>query len=97
MNELYGVLGAYLNHWKASRRMVAKERVGATYVRTYEKRAMTPYERALTHENIADGVKEKLRKEHATQNPLLMLKKIATIKKKIYELAKASRNRAAIE
>lgn len=95
MNELYDVLEPYLNHWKASRRMIAKKRVGAKYVRTYEKRAMTPYERVLAREDVADEVKEKLHKEHAVQNPLLMLKNIAILKKKIYELARASRNRAA--
>src|SRR3990167_7462983 len=96
LNELYGVLAAYLNHWKASRRMIAKERVGAKYIRTYEKRARTPYERAMTREDVADDAKAKLRKAHDALNPLLLLKKVATLKKKIYELAKASRNRAAV-
>lgn len=95
VNELYAVLEAYLNHWKASRRMTAKERIGAKYVRTYEKRAMTPYERVMAHPDIANDVKEKLRNVHDTLNPLLLLKKIVTLKKKIYELARASRNRAA--
>src|SRR3989344_5757163 len=96
LNEPYGVLAAYLNHWKASRRMIAKERVGAKYIRTYEKRARTPYERAMTREDVADDAKAKLRKAHDALNPLLLLKKVATLKKKIYELAKASRNRAAV-
>lgn len=97
LNQLYDVLEAYLNHWKASRRMISKERVGAKYARTYEKRAMTPYERVLAREDIADDVKEKLRKEHDTQNPLLLLKKIAALKKKMYNPAKASRDRGAAE
>src|SRR3989344_4666007 len=77
LNELYGVLAAYLNHWKASRRMIANER-------------------AMTREDVADDAKAKLRKAHDALNPLLLLKKVATLKKKIYELAKASRNRAAV-
>lgn len=44
LNELYDVLEMYLNHWKASRRMIKKERIGSKYVRTYEKIAQTPYQ-----------------------------------------------------
>ncbi len=47
--------------------------------------------------DVADAVKEKPQKEHESLDPLLLLKKIATLKKKIYELAKASRNRRATE
>lgn len=95
VNELYVVLEDYLNHWKASRRMVSKVRIGAKYVRSYEQRAMTPYERVMARSDIADRLKEKLRKKHETQNPLLLLRKVGTLKKKIYELAKAARNRSA--
>ena len=95
MNELYAVLEDYLNHWKASRRMLSKERIGAKYVRTYEKRAQTAYERVLAREDVTNATKEKLRRVHETQNPLLLLQKVGTLKKKIYELAKASRNRSA--
>jgi len=92
LNDLYDVLETYLNHWKASRRMISKERIGAKYVRKYEKIAQTPYQRVLAHTDITADVKEKLRKQHDTLNPLLLLKKIATLKKKLYELTKASRN-----
>lgn len=73
--------------------MISKERIGAKYRRTYEKRAMTPYERVLTREDIAEDIKEKLKKEHGILNPLSLLKKIATLKKEIYELTKTARNR----
>lgn len=95
LNKLYDALEHYLNHWKASRRMLSKERVGAKYVRTYEKRAMTPYERVMARGDVPVDLKEKLRKAHEAQNPLLLLRKIAILRKQIYELTKASRNRAA--
>lgn len=97
VNELCDTVGRYANHWKAVRRTVSKERVGAKYKRKYEKCAMTPYERIMARDDVMKDTKEKLRKEHDTQNPLLLLKKIATLKKKIYALTKASRNRSAIE
>jgi hypothetical protein len=95
VNELCDTVGLYTNHWKAVKRMTSKERVGAKYKRTYEKRALTPYARVLAREDIAEEAKEKLRTEHETLNPLLLLKKIVTLKKKIYEITKASRNRTA--
>ena len=72
MNDFYHVLGLYLNHFKAVRRQVSKERVGSKYVRKYEKVAKTPYQRVLEHPAIDERVKEKLRKEHATLNPLVL-------------------------
>lgn len=94
VNELCDTITIYVNHWKAVRRMTFKERIGSKYKRTYEKRAMTPYERVLARGDVAEDVKSKLREEHETLNPLSLLRKIATLKKKIYELTKAMRNRS---
>jgi hypothetical protein len=95
VNALCDTVTLYVNHWKAVKRMVSKERVGAKYVRTYEKRAMTPYERVMAREDVTRDAKEKLRILHETLNPLLLLQKIATVKEKIYQQQKASRNREA--
>lgn len=72
MNDFYEVMDRYLNHFKAVRRQISKERVGSKYIRKYEKVAKTPYRRVLEHPAIDESVKEKLRKEHATLNPLLL-------------------------
>lgn len=72
MNDFYEVMGRYLNHFKAVRRQISKERVGSKYVRKYEKVAKTPYLRVLEHSAIDESVKEKLRREHATLNPLIL-------------------------
>ena len=93
VNELCDLVNLYVNHWKAVKRMVKKERIGAKYKRTYEKRAMTPYERVLARNEVTEEEKEKLRKEHETLDPLSLLQKIVTLKKKIYELTKVARNR----
>ena len=92
VNELCDTVALYTNHWKAVRRMVSKERVGAKYVRTYEPNPLTPYSRVMAHPRISNQDKEKLHTMHETLNPLLLLKKIATLKKKIYELTKVTRN-----
>ena len=94
VNELCDTVNLYTNHWKAVRRMTVKERVGSKYKRTYEKRAMTPYERVMARDDIAREAKEKLKIEHEMLNPLNLLKKLATLKKNIYERTKTARNRA---
>jgi len=93
VNELCDTVNLYTNHWKAVKRMTEKERIGSKYKRTYEKRAMTPYERVMARNEVTEEAKEKLRKEHETLNPLSLLKKIATLKKKIYEITKMAQER----
>ena len=91
VNELCDAVALYTNHWKAVRRMVSKERVGSKYVRTYESFPQTPYARVLAHAGVSDTDKEKLRIIHDELNPLILLQKIATLKKKIYEITKVTR------
>lgn len=91
MNEMYDVLGLYLNHFMPVRRTIEKIRIGAKYKRTYEKTAQTPYCRVLAHPAISTEVKQRLTVEHETLNPLLLKRKIDTLLSKIYSLQKASR------
>lgn len=91
VNELCDAVALYTNHWKAVRRMVSKERVGSKYVQTYESFPQTPYARVLAHAGVSDTDKEKLRIIHDELNPLILLQKIATLKKKIYEITKVTR------
>ena len=92
-NELYDILGQYLNHFRAVRRMASKVRVGAKYVRTYEKHAQTPYQRALAHADVSDEVKARLRAKHATLNPLRLKQRIDTLRTKVFAMQKAARDR----
>jgi len=91
MNELYETLALYLNHFKAVRRQISKERVGAKYVRKYEKIAKTPYERVLEHPLISEEVKTRLKAEHVTLNPLHLKRQIDILILKVYKLQKAAR------
>lgn len=84
MNDVYRVLDCYLNHFKAVRRQISKVRVGARYVRTYEKVAKTPYQRVLEHPVVDDTVKEALRTEHATLNPLVLKREIDRLRETIH-------------
>lgn len=93
INELYDVLALYVNHWKPVRRQLKRERIGSKYVRVYEARAKTPYQRVLEHPSISEEVKRRLQEEHETLNPLHLKKRIDMLKMKAYKLQQATRNR----
>jgi hypothetical protein len=93
MNDLYEVLDLFLNHFVANKRCIKKDRIGAKYKKVYEKDALTPYARVLAHTKISDAVKEKLKREHSTLNPLVLKKKIDTIKMRITRIQSEFRNR----
>lgn len=76
LNNVYDVLTPYLNHFVASRRIVSKERIGARWKVTREKRSKTPYERVLERSDVDEAIKAKLRQEHETLNPLIMKQEI---------------------
>jgi hypothetical protein len=76
LNTLYDVLDQYENHFRASIRIVTKERVGARWKVTREKRAQTPYTRVLLRDDVSPDVKDCLRKEHALLDPHVLLREI---------------------
>lgn len=83
VNEFYGILNLYLNHFIPVRRTVKKERIGAKYRRAYEKTAMTPYARVLVHTEVSEEVKTRLHQEHTTLNPLTLKRQLDTLLTKI--------------
>ena len=85
LNEFFKVLNTYTNHFIATRKTVETVRVGAKYKRTYEK-ALTPYQRVLAHPKISEEVKTKLRLEHATLNPAVLLKEVWRLKAIVYDM-----------
>ena len=92
INEMYDVLALYLNHFQTVRRTLSKERIGAKYVRTYEKIAKTPYTRMVEHPSVSKETKEKLRMEHEQLNPLVLKKKIDTMIAKIMKKQRSYTN-----
>jgi len=76
LNAVYDVLTPYLNHFTASRRTTSKERIGARWKITREKRSLTPYQRVLARVDVSDEAKAALKQEHDTLNPLLLKREI---------------------
>lgn len=85
INSYYEVLDLYLNHFQAVRRTVSKERINSKYHRVFEKVAQTPYQRLRGRKEISQATKDRLTKEHALLNPLLLKEKLDTLKKRIFD------------
>jgi len=86
LNQLYDVLTPYLVHFVAVRRMLTKQRLQSKYKRTYEKIPQTPYQRILGHPAVSEQVKQRLKKEHAVLNPLLLKREIDRRLKNLYDV-----------
>lgn len=92
LNLLYDVLTPYLMHFVTVRRTVEKEKIQSRYRRTYEKIPQTPYQRILEHPAVAQAVKERLRNEHLTLNPLILKHEVEKRLHTIYAIQKRCGN-----
>lgn len=88
LNGVYDVLTPYQNHFVASRRIVAKERVGARWKITREKKAKTPFQRVLERTDVKEEVKNRLKQEHETLSPLVLKREIDRRLQMVFNLQK---------
>jgi len=88
LNLAYDVLTPYLNHFAASRRTVSKERIGARWKVTREKKSMTPYQRVLQRADVTDEVKAELKQIHDGLNPLVLRREIDRRLKLVFAIQK---------
>jgi len=88
INQYYETLDLYLNHFHTVKRTLIKERAGSKYIRIFEKKARTPYQRLMSNESITQETKDKMSKEHKLLNPLLLKEKLDKIHKEIFKLQK---------
>lgn len=87
LNELYSVLDLYLNHFVASRKCLEKVRIGSKYKKRYDK-GQTPYQRVLSRPDaeVSQLVKQGLKAEHESLNPLLLKQQIDTLLARIQKI-----------
>jgi hypothetical protein len=86
LNAAYDVLTPYTNHFVASRRIIAKERIGAKWKIRREPKALTPYQRVLLRDDVSEEIKTKLRQEHKKLSPLLLKREIDIRLKKVFDI-----------
>ena len=80
VSEILRIACLIQNHFRPVRRMVDKKRVGSKWHRTYEKVAKTPYQRILDDETVSKTVKQQLRQQHTTLNPLQLKRELDSLK-----------------
>ena len=95
LNAVYEVLVPYLVHFQAVRRTISKEKVLSKYLRTYEKKGKTPYQRILEHEAVSAEAKERLKQAHAQLNPLTLKREIEKRISRLYAVQKRYGTRAS--
>ena len=88
LNSVYDVLTPYLNHFVASRRTISKERIGARWKISREKKSKTPYERVLERNDVSEMIKAKLKYERDTLSPLRLKEEISQRLQIVFSLQK---------
>jgi len=82
LNQLYLLLEDYLNFFLPSMKCIKKERIGSKYKRVYD-RPQPAYQRILSHPNIPDDVKVKLKTKYVTLNPKTLKKQIEQLQQRL--------------
>jgi len=75
MGQLYAAARLYVNFFQPSFKLKEKRREGAKVIKRYHEPS-TPYERALAHPMVAEAVKERLRAQYRTLDPVALLAEI---------------------
>jgi hypothetical protein len=75
MARLYAAARLYVNFFQPSFKLKEKRREGAKVIKRYHDPS-TPYERALAHPIVAAAVKERLRAQYRTLDPVALLAEI---------------------
>jgi hypothetical protein len=82
MARLYAAARLYVNFFQPSFKLKEKWREGAKVIKRYHDPA-TPYERALTHPMVAEAVKEQLRAQYRTLDPVALLAEIRSAQEEL--------------
>jgi hypothetical protein len=72
MARLYSAARLYVNFFQPSFKLKEKRREGAKVIKRYHDPS-TPYERALAHPMVSEAVKERLRAQYRTLDPVALL------------------------
>jgi hypothetical protein len=75
MTRLYAAARLYVNFFQPSFKLKEKRREGAKVIKRYHAPS-TPYERALAHPQVAPAMKQQLREQYRTLDPVVLLAEI---------------------
>lgn len=86
LNELYAVLGDWVNFFGPQQRLVTKTRDGSRVKRTYDL-ARTPYRRLLDSPHLSPQAKAALRRRYEAANPAELSREIARLQRALRKVA----------
>jgi hypothetical protein len=82
MARLYAAARLYVNFFQPSFKLKEKRREGAKVIKRYHD-PCTPYERALAHPTVTEAVKERLRAQYRTLDPVALLAEIRSAQEEL--------------
>jgi hypothetical protein len=82
MNELYGYLRLYTNHFQPVMKLKEKERIGSKVIKRHEK-AVLPYERIMESKFVKQVYKDKLKTIHEELDLYELKQKITNCQRKL--------------
>ena len=82
MVRLYAAARLYVNFFQPSFKLKEKRREGAKVIKRYHAPS-TPCERALAHPKLAEAVKQRLRDQYRTLDPVALLAEIRTAQEEL--------------
>jgi hypothetical protein len=82
MARLYAAARLYVNFFQPSFKLKEKRREGAKVIKRYDDPS-TPYQRALAHPMVAEAVKERLRAQYRTLDPVALLAEIRSAQEEL--------------
>jgi hypothetical protein len=82
MARLYAAARLYVNFFQPSFKLKEKRREGAKVIKRYHDPS-TPYERALAHPMVTEAVKERLRAQYRTLDPVALLAEIRSAQEEL--------------
>jgi len=90
LSQLYGQLRLYINFFQPSMKLLTKERIGSRVKKSYD-RAQTPYQRLQAAESVPIAVKEKLKAQFLTLDPVQLLYDIRLLQDALWSYAYVDR------
>lgn len=91
LNELYGHLRLYTNHFQPVMKLLSKERNGAKVKKKYDE-PKTPYQRLMDMPDISSKIKQRLKSEYVTLNPAQLKREITRLQERLFKTVARRRN-----
>jgi len=68
-------------------KLIEKERIGSKVIKKYDK-AKTPYQRIMERSDINTEIKEELKKQYESLNPVELKKQIVKLQNRLFEIVR---------